>query len=192
MPDKIFKPENMSRLDSEQRRQVLPPALVLDAMDIRRGDSILDIGAGTGYFAIPASDLAGPTGKVFAADISEKMLEETRKRAGSRNNMEFLLCTPNSIPLEDNSADRALLAFVYHEIENRVSYIKKIKKHIKNRGILAIAEWDICESPMGPPMNERISMEALRKEAESAGFTYMSGKRINDFQYITVLRVEKD
>ena len=55
---------------------MLPPEKVLLLTGLKEGDIFLDIGAGIGYFAIPAAEITGESGKVIAADISPEMLDE--------------------------------------------------------------------------------------------------------------------
>ena len=72
---KIFNPENHGRLSSDERRKLIPPEKILNMMHLQKDDVLLDAGAGKGYFAIPALEYVGETGKVIAADISQQMLD---------------------------------------------------------------------------------------------------------------------
>ena len=71
-----FNPASMHKLDNSGRREMLPPEKVLLLTGLKEGDIFLDIGAGIGYFAIPAAEITGESGKVIAADISPEMLDE--------------------------------------------------------------------------------------------------------------------
>lgn len=74
MHERRFNPENMSRLDNPERRKKFPPEKLLELLQIDKKDNILDLGAGIGYFTIPAAQMTD--GSVFALDIEPKMLEE--------------------------------------------------------------------------------------------------------------------
>ncbi|MBD3346604.1 MAG: methyltransferase domain-containing protein [Chitinivibrionales bacterium] len=185
---KIFNPEKMHRLDSKNRRQLIPPQKVLKMLDLKPGETLLDIGAGIGYFAIPALEFVGNTGKVIAADISSVMLDELKRRSGTRKNLETLRCSPDAIPLPDSSANTVLFAFVYHEIDDRVAYLKEIHRLLKDNGEVAIVEWDTVVSPGGPPLNDRLGMDRVISETQNAGLVLVKGERINEYQYLVLAK----
>lgn len=72
--EKGFHPTHLiERLDNPERRLLLPPENLLKSLSIQREDTILDIGAGSGYFTIPAAKLTDHT--VYAPDANEHMLD---------------------------------------------------------------------------------------------------------------------
>jgi ubiquinone/menaquinone biosynthesis C-methylase UbiE len=58
-----------------------PPIKILERIGIQAGINVLDFGAGSGSYSIPAAQLVGPTGKVYAADIHPLAIKEIRKKA---------------------------------------------------------------------------------------------------------------
>jgi ubiquinone/menaquinone biosynthesis C-methylase UbiE len=187
--DKVFKPENKHKLDSDQRRKLVPPEAVLDLMEIEKGDTLLDVGAGIGYFAVPAVRYVGPGGKVIAADISREMLDETKRRAAQSGvAVDTLLCGADRIPLPDAAADKILLAFVLHEVDDRAAYLREMRRLLKDGGALTIVEWDTVESPMGPPQSERISRRELASLIGAVGYVSVKDAQINDYQYACVMK----
>jgi ubiquinone/menaquinone biosynthesis C-methylase UbiE len=187
--DKVFKPENKHKLDSDQRRKLVPPEAVLDLMEIEKGDTLLDVGAGIGYFAVPAVRYVGPGGKVIAADISREMLDETKRRAAQSGvTVDPLLCGADRIPLPDAAADKILLAFVLHEVDDRAAYLREMRRLLKDGGALTIVEWDTIESPMGPPQSERISRRELESLIGAVGYVSVKDAQINDYQYACVMK----
>ena len=71
-----FDAKNRHKLDNPKRREMLPPEKTLIRLGLKQGDIVADIGCGIGYFTIPAANIVGDSGKVFAMDISPEMLEE--------------------------------------------------------------------------------------------------------------------
>ncbi len=187
--DKVFKSENMHRLDSDKRRKLVPPDAVLDLMDLRPGVTLVDVGTGIGYFAIPAAGRVGAGGKVFAADISQEMLDELARRAVEAGAaVEAVLCDEKSIPLPDAVADRILLAFVLHEVDDQTAYLLEMGRLMKSSGALTIVEWDKVESPMGPPLHERISRQSLGLLIDSAGLMPVKDARVNEYMYACIVK----
>ncbi len=180
---KIFSPENHGRLSSEERRKLIPPEKILGMMHLQKGDVLLDAGAGKGYFAIPALEYIGETGKVIAADISQQMLDLLIHEFPVSDNIQTLLCEKNNISLPDNSVDKILMAFVLHEVDDAVAYLKMLRNILKGNGKLFIVEWTPVESTMGPPLHERLSKETIEKYFSDAGFEMLRFENVNDFQY---------
>ena len=76
----IFNPDDKHKLDTAERRAEMPPEKTLLAAGLRPCDIFLDVGCGTGYFALPAVNIVGPKGRVYATDISPIMLAELRSK----------------------------------------------------------------------------------------------------------------
>ena len=70
MTERRFKPKHMKKLDNPERRKLLPPHKLLELLEIQDNDILIDLGAGTGYFTIPAASLT--RNKVYALDVNRK------------------------------------------------------------------------------------------------------------------------
>lgn len=144
--------------------------------------------AGTGYFAIPALDYIRPNGKLFAADVSEEMLLEFKRRiTGKENDIEYVICGHDSVPLSDRITDKILLAFVFHEIDNKEKYLRELFRLSKNTGLIAIVEWEKVQSPLGPSLGERLGYDDLSRILDTANVTDRIYKRLNHYQYMCLI-----
>src|ERR1035441_5281369 len=74
MHDRRFPASQAERLDNPERLLWLPPADVIDALAIHTGETIADVGAGTGYFSLPLASAVGAAGKVYGVDGESEML----------------------------------------------------------------------------------------------------------------------
>lgn len=144
-------------LDSPTRRKKLPALPLLQQIGIKPGDTILDFGAGIGYFSLPALDLVGPTGTVIAIDHSPQMLTELRRRAGPRPN---LIITERS-DLGSWTADIILLVAVLHELDDSTAFLTSCFAHLKPGGRVIVIDWHKKRTLDGPPMHERIAKDDL-------------------------------
>lgn len=153
-----FDIKNLNKLDSLERRKDIPPYETLEKFGLSDKGIFLDIGCGIGYFTIPAAEIL-KHGKAIGIDIMEEMLENSRKRAGRLNNIEFRKCDEYSFPVEDSSVDYAMLSNVLHEVENRAKYLNEIKRVLKDNGSLYLIEWDkeSKKNNFGPPLEHRLS-----------------------------------
>lgn len=181
-----FDPKNLARLDGPERRALLPPLATLRTIGLREGDTFLDIGAGIGYFSIPAIDLVGPQGRVIAADISPEMLAELMRRAGDRPNLTVLETAEGRLPLADGTADRVLMAFVLHEIPDAAAFLAEVRRVLKPGGHIAIIEWQKSETPMGPSVADRLGRDDTRRLLETARFAVTAEGVLNAAHYYMV------
>ncbi len=182
-----FDPENMQRLDNPERRELLPPAQILDEIGLRPDQTFLDIGAGIGYFALPALDIVGTNGRVIAADISARMLDEMKRRPGADSpNMEYLLCESTALPLSDGRIDLTLMALMLHEVDDRAGQLAEVARVLKKGGRLAIIEWRMKEPPPGPPSAERIAPDEVLNLAASAGLAPVRHRDLNAHHYLVL------
>ena len=179
------------RLHGEMRRNLIPPEAVLESMNIAAGDIVLDIGAGTGYFAIPAARFVGENGRVIASDISVASLAELKMQLPPSNSVvQVLECDIGGVDLPDASVDKILMAFVLHEIADKPSYLREVKRLLKPGGELTIVEWDAVDSPMGPPLSDRIDHPSVLSLAERAGLRQVRYSKPNDYHYLCALKAE--
>jgi len=182
MPHK-FDVKNKHLLESPERGGWFDSAQALKTLGIRPGMIVADIGCGTGYLTIPAREIVGDDGRVYAADISREMLEEVKKKIKGINNVSVLLSRENEIPLEDNSVDFCLLAFVLHEVEDIGLFLKEVKRILKNPGLVGAIEWAKVESPVGPPLEDRISEGEMHKIASELGFSIKRSITLGKYHY---------
>jgi len=187
-----FDPANMSRLDNPERKKLLPPREILLDFGIKSGDIILDIGAGSGYFALPAATIAGQDGKIIAADTSQVMLDELKCRQTETaiENIETILSTEYEISLPNHTVDFALIALVLHEIENKPRLLKMIFTKLKRTGKIAIVEWEKKNTLIGPPQDDRISLEETRALVEELGYSVTMTKTYGN-TYFSILASTK-
>jgi ubiquinone/menaquinone biosynthesis C-methylase UbiE len=160
------------KLDNPQRRAMLPPERTLRLMGLREGDVMVDIGCGIGYFTVPASEIVGNSGKVYAVDVSEEMLSDVEKIIEEKNisNVETMLTNGSMPSLEHAVVTFAFTSNVLHEIEDVEGFIQGIRGMLADNGRIVIVEWEKIDSEFGPPKNHRLDKDELAKMMKSVGF----------------------
>jgi ubiquinone/menaquinone biosynthesis C-methylase UbiE len=149
---------DFSRLESKERKKLLPVKRILREMKIKRGDTLIDFGCGIGYFSIPALDFVGEEGEVIAIDVSKKMLQELVKRAGHRKNLKII----HRDSLNGLTANIILLSMVLHEIPNPKKFFYTCLMALKPYGRVIVIDWQKKETgTMGPPVKERLTKEEV-------------------------------
>jgi len=104
---------------------------------VKPGQNVLDFGAGNGNYTIPAADIVGKSGKIYALDMNRKRLDEIMAKAGSISNIQRIDTNgePN-IPLPDGSIDIILLFDV--TLKNPRSFLKEFQRVLVSQGHLLI------------------------------------------------------
>ena len=162
--------ESAKSFDDPARDAWQMPDRVIAALELKKGQSIADIGAGTGYFSVRlAKSAAHP--KVFAADIEPAMVAYLKDRAAKEklDNVTPVLAGANSPNLPE-PVDVVLVVDTYHHIGSRETYFRDLRKSLKPGGRVAIIDFK-PDSPEGPPKEFRFPIERFRSEMEKAGFT---------------------
>jgi len=185
--NKVFDFKDRHKLDDPERQKEMPSEHVLDLIRLDSGHVFLDIGAGTGYFSIPALKKVGEKGKVIAADISAQMLLEIGEKTGNPRNLLLIETTQNEIFLPSLSVDRILMSMVLHEIEEQERYLKDITDILREDGIMTFVEWKKIETGNGPPNRHRISQEELNRMATKAGLV-LQGTHQYDQVYVSLFK----
>ncbi len=179
-----FPVERAGILDSAERASILNPECILDSAEIRKDSVIVDVGSGTGFFAIPASKRV-PKGMVYAVDINQGMhsILEKKLRLEKIDNVATVISTEQKIPLADSEADFAYLGNTLHELEGELT-LREILRILKPGGLLYALDWKKEESPMGPPLSERLPLNEAKIKIESAGFIVTASGEHGPYNYI--------
>jgi ubiquinone/menaquinone biosynthesis C-methylase UbiE len=89
---------------------------LVDLAAIREGESVLDVGCGTGSLAIAAAKVVGPSGSVVGIDPSPEFIVRAAKKAGRAANLRFLNGTAQSLLFDDATFDAVTTTFVLHQL----------------------------------------------------------------------------
>lgn len=155
-------------LERPERDQEEHTSELMNALDIKPGQAVVDIGAGTGYFTRRLAGKVGPKGKVYAVDIQPEMLVLLT------NSMAELQIT-NVIPvlgsitnpaLPSNSVDLALLVDVYHEFSHPFEMMREICKALKPRGRVVFVEFRAEDAAVPIKPLHKMSEAQVRREME--------------------------
>ena len=121
------------------------PLKNLKAFDLREGDVVADLGAGTGYYSMAAGTLV-PSGKVYAIEIVKDFLETIKKRVAEAHlkNVEILWGDIEKIggtKIGDNVIDKVIVSNVLFQIANKTNFVLEIKRILKQKGGVLLIDW---------------------------------------------------
>lgn len=163
------------------------PALVIAQTGLTKGQVAADLGCGSGFYIIPAAQLVGNEGMVYAVDVQEAKLAATSslvQQMGYKN-VKFLradLSKPLMSP-EPHSCDLVVIGNILHEIDSPEALLQNAYRLLKVDGRLLVVEWKKEITPLGPPVEKRLSQQQLEvllmrvglrkeKELETDGYHY--------------------
>jgi SAM-dependent methyltransferase len=162
-------------LERDQREEYQQKDEILQTLDLRPGQYVADVGAGSGYFTIPIAQAVGPQGTVLATDIKQEMLDyiSRRTKIEQLDNVDLLLAQPDDPMLPAGKADLILMVDVYHYIQERTAFGEKLLRGLAPGGRLVVIDfvpkpWE--ERPWGPPPSQELSEETLSADLAKAGF----------------------
>ena len=153
------------RLNSQHQ-----PERLMDAIGLKEGMTIADIGAGRGRMTVFFSFKVGKTGKVCANDIDKSALEYLENRCKKNNilNVKTFLGKTDNPMLPEGEVDIAFMVSTYHHLEKPVELMKNTIPCLKKDGVLVIVERDPVKT--GQSSSESTSREKLTRQANEAGF----------------------
>lgn len=157
----------VSYLESPERRKEFSPEQLLNMIPLKKTDTLLDFGAGTGYFTIPAAKRV--KGNVYALDIDPSMLEIINEKALKEKltNIVLVQGSREEFPLPDGSIDLIIASLVLHEIQPLAPLLHQMKNVLKKEGYLICLELQPKGSSEKAP---RITLEGMERELKEAGF----------------------
>jgi ubiquinone/menaquinone biosynthesis C-methylase UbiE len=177
----------VAALEDPARDAYQKPHEVIEALALRPGEHVADIGAGSGYFALRLAHHVGPQGHVYAVDISPDMVRHLNQRiaeAGLRN-ISTILASPND-PLLPRPVDRFFFANVWHHIEDQAGYLARMKKLLAPGGQIVMIDFHERDLPVGPPAAMKIAREDLVRQMEAHGFALAREHTFLPYQYFLV------
>lgn len=144
----------IERLEGLERRAAIPREEIIPRMNLKKDDTLVDLGSGIGYFSIP---IAERVGKVVSVDLEPKMLEvlSSRIRNSGVRNVELLNAEITRLPIASGSIDHVLAAFVYHEVDNPKELMAESSRILRKGGFLTVLDFQKRETSIGPPVSER-------------------------------------
>ena len=173
--------------DDPKRDAWQKPHEVIQALALEPGAVVADIGSGTGYFAVRLANMV-PRGRVYGVDIEPDMVKYLAERAKreKRDNVTAVAGAPGDPKLPEK-ADLILMVDVFHHIDDRAGYFRKLRSSLKPGGRIAIIDFRL-DSPEGPPRAARIAPQRVIAELEGAGYALARQHGFLPSQYFLVFK----
>ncbi len=175
-------------LDRAEREAEEQPTRALQIMQITPGLTVADIGAGSGYFTERLARLVGPTGRVFATDIQQGMIDLLKRRLSAERiqNVTVILSEPSNPRLPTGTIDLALMVDVYHELDDPQTVLGHIRTALKPGGRLVLVEYK-GEDPTIPILpSHKMTVAQAKIEVEAEGFVMTTANSSLPRQHVLI------
>ena len=181
-----FNPAHADRLLDSARKEWNDPDKILQYMNLGQCTIMVDIGCGPGWFTLEAARKMQPGGLVYGVDVSEEMLAKLKERAkaeGLFNVQTVLAEEDDEYPIPTESADVLLIANVYHEVDPASNFMGEIKRILKPASTCLVVDWKTEQTPVGPPLEERVDQQDVVEEFYANGFVLAGTCDVGPYHY---------
>lgn len=184
-----------SKFELESREVFAAREAIAEALQLEPGSRVADVGSGTGAFLHTFAEAVGPTGRVYAVDISPRFIDFLRQRVQTEKlaNVAVLLSAANSTSLPVGSVSHVFVCDTYHHFEQHHEMLASIHAALVPGGRFVIVDFERIPGVSSEwTLNHvRAGKETVRKEVEAAGFNFDTEITVSEFKENYLLRFRK-
>ncbi len=176
----------VSHLENPSRNGWQKPDDVVAKLFVQPGATVCDVGAGPGYFSLRLAEVVGAQGRVYAVDVEPRILGRLQERIGQSGlrNIVPILGLPDDPLLPAGVCDVVLIVNTLHHFPDPVAYLKRLGRALNQSGRIVNIDFYKRPTPMGPPVEARISAEDVVAMAEQAGLKLAAKhEELLEYQY---------
>ena len=172
-PDDIK--QYLEHLDSAERDRYQKPTEVIEALSVKPGMAVADLGSGSGYFTRRFVEAVTESGTVYAVDVEPEMLAYVKDSIVHMHipyRVEFILARPDSPKLPFDSVDLVFVCNTAHHLEERSKYFRDLRSSLKSGGRISIIDFypDERSGDLGFPKHHLVARDTVIKELTDAGY----------------------
>lgn len=172
-PDDIK--QYLEHLDSAERDHYQKPLQVIEALKLKPGMAVADLGSGSGYFTRRFVEAVTESGMVYAVDVEPEMLAYVKESIVHMHvpyAAEFILARPDSPKLPFESVDLLFVCNTIHHLEERSKYFRDLRSSLKPGGRITIIDFypDERSGDLGFPKRHLVSRDTIVNELTDAGY----------------------
>ena len=174
------------RADDPERKVWQDPEKIFAAIGFSAGMVFVDVGCGEGYFALPAARIAGPGGKVYAADINADAVAALQEQAVAEGltSLSAEVKAAEETVVCEGCADLVFFGIDLHDFANPGKVLRNARTMLKPTGKLIDLDWKDEPMPFGPPLEKRFSVKKATGLIEAAGFRVQSVQDAGPYHYL--------
>ena len=168
------------------------PALVVGQTGLGKGMTVADLGCGSGFYVLPAAQLVGSEGTVYAVDDAEQQLAATASIANQfgYKNVRVIKAdlTKPLMDIAPGTVDLVIIGNILHQVRDKISLLKNAYRIISNDSGIMVVEWKRSLTPLGPPLTKRVDQQALEVMLMQVGFQKVKELEADGYHYAVLFR----
>ncbi len=165
----------------------LNPSEVVAQTGLMQGQVVADLGCGNGFYVLPAAQMVGREGMVYAMDLMENKLAATVSIANQFGYKNVRVVKADlSKPLIDipaESCDLVIIGNILHEISQKEPLLKNVYRVLKTGGRVVAVEWKKTATPFGPALQRRVEQQTLEIMLMQSGFRKIKELEADGYHY---------
>lgn len=176
--------------DEAERRLWQNPEAILAEAGLKPGMTLIDVGCGDGFFAIPAARAVGPHGQVRGIDADGISIAELIEKAAKEGlkNVQAQAGAAEDVLVCDGCADIVFFGICLHDFEDPAKVLHNARHMLKKGGRLVDVDWKKEPMDMGPPLEKRFDEAKARKLITEAGFTIDTVGNVGRYHYMVIAK----
>ena len=177
-------------IDDGERRRWQNPKAILSRSGLRSGFTMIDIGCGGGFFALPAARIVGEKGKVYGLDTNADSIASLKEQANREDlkNLYLTVGRAEETIICNQCADIIFIGIALHDFQDASRVLENARTMVKPTGILVNLDWKKEPMEFGPPLRIRFSAETALSLIEGAGFTVETLTDSGPYHYLVIAK----
>lgn len=170
---------------------------ILKRVGVAKGTSVAELGCGTGYFSVLASEQVGSDGRVYAIDILKSALAAVMREVRKRNIKNIVPVWSNievyrgARQIQDASVDVDLIINTLFMSRKHVEFMRESARMLKKGGVLVIVEWK-KNGKFGPQAEDRVDPDKIKTVAQGQGLEFAEAFDAGPYHWGQVYRKTKN
>jgi ubiquinone/menaquinone biosynthesis C-methylase UbiE len=171
-----------------QTKKFLDPEAVLFRTGLTRGSTVVDFGAGSGFFALSSAKIAGNDGHVYVVDLLETALAHVNAEARLKNlrNIQTIradLEKGEVTQIPAGTADLVIIANLLHQVKDHKKIMHEAYRVLKTSGKLLVVDWNEAPVAIGPVHTDRVAEEDVKSQATKASLKFNGSIDTDTYHY---------
>lgn len=169
------------------------PFLNVTHLQLLPGQSVADLGAGSGFYTIAAAKAVGAKGRVYAVDVQKELLSRVKAEAAKEHlyNVDVIwgdLEHVGGTHIPDNGVDAAIVSNVFFQITDRRHFLEEVRRILRPGGRVLVIDWSDSYSGMGPAPQYVVQEDVVKTLFAEQGFIFERSIPAGDSHYGFVCR----